>query len=206
MAFRLITCPVGPWPVNAYILVCEETGAAAVVDPGADPQEILKRVEVEQVTHILVTHGHEDHVGAVRDVQQVTGAPLYLHPADAQAFQLDYDLPLENGKVLEVGASRLRVIHVPGHTTGLCCFDLGDGRILVGDSVFVGGPGKTWSSAAFILQMQSMREIVFAWPDQTLFYPGHGNPGRIGDERPAFTAFCERGWPEGLFGDVTWVD
>ncbi len=85
----------------------------------------------------------------------------------------------------------------------MCCFDLGDGRVLVGDTVFRGGPGKTWSAEDFTRQMQTMQEIVFAWPDETLFFPGHGECGRIGDERPLFEAFLRRGWPPGLFGDVT---
>jgi glyoxylase-like metal-dependent hydrolase (beta-lactamase superfamily II) len=86
----------------------------------------------------------------------------------------------------------------------MTCLDLGDGRVLVGDTVFVGGPGKTWSAEEFALTMKTMQEIVFAWPDDTRFYPGHGPSGRIGDERPSFEAFIRAGWSPELFGDVTW--
>ena len=96
-------------------------------------------------------------------------------------------------------------IHAPGHTPGMTCFDLGDGRIIVGDTVFVGGPGKTWSSEEFTQQMKTMQEIIFAWSDKTEFFPGHGPNGIIGNERPAFEAFLKRGWSPDLFGDVTWT-
>jgi glyoxylase-like metal-dependent hydrolase (beta-lactamase superfamily II) len=82
--------------------------------------------------------------------------------------------------------------------------DLGDGRILVGDTIFVGGPGKTWSSDEFATTMRTMQEIVFKWPDETRFYPGHGPSGTIGAERPAFESFVARGWSSKLYGDVTW--
>jgi glyoxylase-like metal-dependent hydrolase (beta-lactamase superfamily II) len=86
----------------------------------------------------------------------------------------------------------------------MTCFDLGDKRVLVGDTVFVGGPGKTWSPEDFTLTMRTMQEIVFAWPDDTEFYPGHGPSGVIGEERSDFEAFLRRGWSDDLHGDVTW--
>ncbi len=115
-----------------------------------------------------------------------------------------YDVPLADGDVIPVGNLRLKIIHTPGHTPGATCFDLGDGRILVGDALFVGGPGATETPQAFALTMQTMQAIFFTWPEDTMFYPGHGASGRIGQERPAFEAFVRRGWPAELCGDVTW--
>ena len=86
----------------------------------------------------------------------------------------------------------------------MTCLDLGNSRIVVGDTIFVGGPGKTWSKKEFATTMQIMQEIVFTWPDETRFYPGHGPSGVIGQERPAFEAFVARGWSRKLYGDVTW--
>ena len=205
MTFVLKNCPVGPWPVNSYLLICTQTHSSAIVDPGADSRAILELADRTRVSQVLITHGHEDHVGAVGEIRTATGAPVRMHPADAERFQLDYDLPLQDGEEILIGASILRVLHAPGHTPGMCCFDLGGGRVLVGDTLFTGGPGKTWSADEFTLQMQTMRQLVFSWPDETVFYPGHGKPGRIGDERPAFEAFMRRGWPIGLYGDVTWT-
>ena len=204
MSFSLKMRTVGPWPMNTYLLVCEQTCSSAIVDPGADPADILNMAQGTRVEKILVTHGHEDHVGALSEMCAATGAPVCLHPADGKHFRLNYDLPLRDGDAIEIGESNLRVVHAPGHTPGMCCFDLGDGRVLVGDTVFVGGPGKTWSAVDFSRQMRTMQEIVFAWPDEAFFYPGHGQPGRIGDERLSFEAFVKRGWSPEVFGDVTW--
>ena len=196
--------------MNTYLIVCEQTKRSAMIDPGADAPAILALAAGTQVEKILITHGHYDHVDALEAVKQATGAPVYLHPADAVQFYdgaehcLAYDFPLEDGMLISIGEMQVRAIHTPGHTPGITCFDLLDGRVLVGDTIFVGGPGKTWSAGDFLTTMQTMQKIVFAWPDHTTFYPGHGPAGKIGDERPAFEAFIERGWPQGLFGDVAW--
>jgi hydroxyacylglutathione hydrolase len=210
MTIKLLQKTVGPWPMNTYLIVCEQTGQSAIVDPGADAEAILSLAAGTQVSKILITHGHYDHVDALQPVKEATGAPVYLHPADALQFyegaehRLIYDVPLEDGMLISIGEMQVRAIHTPGHTPGITCFDLLDRRILVGDTIFVGGPGKTWSAEDFLTTMQTMQKIVFAWPDETLFYPGHGPAGRIGDERPAFMAFLKRGWSEGLYGDIAW--
>ena len=196
---------VGPWPMNTYLIVCEETGASAIVDPGADANAILENALDTKIEKILLTHAHMDHVGALEKVKAATNAPVYLHPADAEAFSVLYDVPLAGGEVIPVGNLRLKVIHTPGHTPGANCFDLDDGRVLVGDALFVGGPGATINPEAFALTMQNMQKIFFTWPDETRFYPGHGPSGRIGDERLTFEAFVKRGWSDDLCGDVTWV-
>ncbi len=204
MKAKLLTQSVGPWPMNTYVVVCEETKTSAIIDPGADAEKILSLTEGTQVDKILLTHGHFDHVQALEKVKEATGAPVYLNPKDAEAFDVAFDIALEGGEQIPVGNLFLRAIHTPGHTPGQTCFDLGDGRIIVGDTVFVGGPGKTWSAEDFTTTMNTMQKTVFAWPDETQFFPGHGPSGVIGDERPAFEAFLKRGWPDDLQGDVTW--
>jgi glyoxylase-like metal-dependent hydrolase (beta-lactamase superfamily II) len=204
VGFTLKQLTLGPWPMNSYILVCEETQTSAVVDPGADPQKILKAVEGTQVAAILVTHGHPDHVGALGEIKRATQAPIYLHPADADHFDLAFDIEANHNDTIQVGNQSLSVIYTPGHTPGQVCYRLGDGRILVGDTVFVNGPGKTLSADDFSTTMWTLQQIVFDWPDETEFFPGHGPSGTIGAERPAFDAFCAKGWPADLHGDVTW--
>jgi glyoxylase-like metal-dependent hydrolase (beta-lactamase superfamily II) len=205
MTLELIKLEVGPWPMNAYILLCEETGTCAVIDPGADADKILDAVNEYKVARILVTHGHYDHVDAVPDVAKATGAPVCIHPADAEKFDVSYDIPLADGDIIPIGNGQVRAIHTPGHTPGLTCFDLGDNRIVVGDTVFVGGPGATRTPENFSQSMETMQRTVFAWPDETEFFPGHGPSGTIGGERPAFGAFVAQGWSEDLCGDVTWT-
>lgn len=204
MAPRLISLSVGPWPMNTYLVVCTDTQACAIIDPGAEAQQILEVTRGSRVTAILLTHAHPDHIGALDEIKQATGAPVYLHPADGEKFEVEYDRPLEDGQVIKVGRLRLRVVHTPGHTPGMTSFELGDGRVLVGDTLFVGGPGKTWSAEDFQTTMQTMEQVVFAWPDETEFFPGHGEKGQIGQERPAFEKFLRAGWREDLHGDVSW--
>ncbi|MFC1997723.1 MBL fold metallo-hydrolase [Chloroflexota bacterium] len=195
---------VGPWPMNTYTVICEETQTSAIIDPGAEADTILRLLEGTTVDAILLTHGHGDHIMALDEVKENTGAPLHLHPKDAVHFELDFDLPLQDGKLISVGNLTIDVIHTPGHTPGQCCFDLGDDRIIVGDTIFVGGPGRTWSPEDFAITMDTMQRTVFQWPDETQFFPGHGPSGKIGDERAAFEVFTARGWRNDLEGDVTW--
>jgi len=205
MAAILKIKQVGPWSMNTYLVVCEETGASAIIDPGAETEAILEQASGTQVGVILLTHAHVDNVGALEEVKAATGAPVYLHPADAEVFSVSYDIPLTDGDVIPVGNLRLSAIHTPGHTPGATCFDLGDGRVLVGDALFVGGPGATQTPEAFALTMQNMQNIFFTWLDETRFYPGHGPSGVIGQERLSFEAFIKRGWPDDTCGDVTWA-
>jgi hydroxyacylglutathione hydrolase len=204
MPLELIRLEVGSWPMNSYVLVCRETGTSAVIDPGAEAERILAQITQTQLAAIFLTHAHPDHVGALEGVKQATGAPVYLHSLDAERFHIPYDIPFEDGMSIRLGNFQVRAVHTPGHTPGMVCLDLGDGRIVVGDTLFRGGPGRTWSASDFDVTMETMRRIVFTWPDETEFYPGHGDSGRIGEERPAFEAFVERGWSAGLQGDVTW--
>jgi hydroxyacylglutathione hydrolase len=204
MSLKLIEKTVGPWPMNTYIVIDEGTNTSAIIDPGAEAGVILSLLESTQVAAILITHGHVDHVGALDQVKTATNAPVYISQLDADGFKLEFDKPLQDDQIIPVGDQQLRAIHTPGHTPGMTCLDLGDGRILVGDTIFVGGPGKTWSSKDFDTTMRTMQEVVFAWPDETRFYPGHGPSGVIGVERPAFEAFVARGWSRKLHGDVTW--
>lgn len=204
MPVKLLTKAVGPWPMNTYTVVCEETQASAIIDPGADAEDILAMVAGTKVEKILITHGHWDHVGALGAVKKATSSPVYLHPVDGEQFEIPYDIPLEGMDVIEIGNQRLRPIHTPGHTPGQTCFDLGDDRIIVGDTIFVNGPGATESPDDFNATMEMIQKVIFTWRDETRFYPGHGSSGKISDERPAIQAFIEKGWPADLHGDVTW--
>ena len=123
---------------------------------------------------------------------------------DAAHFNIEYDVDVKNQDKIHVGNQILTAIHTPGHTPGQTSFDMGDGRIIVGDTIFVGGPGRTWSPKDFSTTMQTMKTIVFQWTDETTFYPGHGPSGVIGTERPAFDQFNQKGWHKKLHGDVTW--
>ena len=196
---------LGPWPMNSYIVSSPDSHTCVIVDPGAEPGKILAAVSGKNTVGILVTHAHPDHIGAIGEVKCATGAPVYAHPAESSALTINIDSPVSNGDLITVGDGKLRVIHTPGHTPGMICFDIGDDRILVGDTIFVGGPGRTWSASDFSMTMRTMQEIVFGWSDQTRFFPGHGPAGIIGAERSEFQAFLEKDWSQGVYGDITWA-
>jgi glyoxylase-like metal-dependent hydrolase (beta-lactamase superfamily II) len=190
--------------MNCYLVHCPETGQVAVVDPGEDAQAILAAVpDVGMVCCVLLTHAHPDHVGALAAVRQATGAPVGLHPADADQFGVDGDLPLLDGVEVVVGHGRLTVAHVPGHTPGSICLKL-DGQAIVGDAIFPGGPGHTDSPGALALSVVALGQAVFSWPDDTELYPGHGDSTTVGAERCDFEHFLAADHPPDLCGDVTW--
>ena len=147
MTLDLLKVEVGPWPMNSYIIRCLETREIAIVDPGADAKKITDAAYGMKVKYIFITHGHADHVGALNEVRKKTGGLVCVHPADASRFNLKADVELSDRKEIPLGSNLIKVYHIPGHTDGQVCFDLLDERILVGDTVFVGGPGKTWSDA-----------------------------------------------------------
>jgi hydroxyacylglutathione hydrolase len=200
---ELIKLTVGPYDTNCYVLICPTTGESIVVDPAAEGERILREVAGTTVKYILLTHAHMDHVGALAEVREATGAPLGVHPADARRFRVDADLELADGEVLKWGDCQLRVVHTPGHTPGSVCLIL-DERVLVGDTIFPGGPGHSASPEAFKQILATLQEAVFTWPDETELYPGHGSATTVGQERPAFEAFLHKPWPDRLCGDVTW--
>jgi glyoxylase-like metal-dependent hydrolase (beta-lactamase superfamily II) len=194
---------VGPWPMNCYLLRCPTTGDVAIVDPGADAASILAAVGDAPVRLILLTHAHADHVGALVDVRLETRAPVGVYPADAEAFSVDADILLLDGMEVTVGRQHLTVAHVPGHTPGSVCLRL-DGRALVGDAIFPGGPGYTASPEALDLSLASLARTVFHWPDGTELHPGHGGSTTVGAERAAFERFTSSDIPPDLCGDVAW--
>jgi glyoxylase-like metal-dependent hydrolase (beta-lactamase superfamily II) len=189
--------------MNCYLLRCPVSGEVAIVDPGADAEIILMAVDHASVCSILLTHGHPDHVGALEEVRNTLGVPVGIHAADAEAFGLRADYSLAGGKDVEVGRSRVGVVHVPGHTPGSVCLRL-NGRAVVGDAIFPGGPGHTISPEALEQSLESLRREVFVWADDVELHPGHGGCTTVGAERVAFERFVTSERPSDLCGDVAW--
>jgi len=196
------TLTVGPIQTNCYIVVCEDTRQAAVIDPGWSAPTILAAVESlnAKVGLILLTHAHFDHIGAVADIVDATKAPLALHPLDlpllradggARAFNLpirpapDPDISLEHGQVLEVGTLRFETRFAPGHTPGHVVFYLEKEKaVLDGDVLFQGSIGRTdFPGGDFDTLIASIRNQLLTLPDDVVVYPGHGPPTTISEER-----------------------
>ena len=199
--------PVGPIMANCYIVGCEQTKKAAVIDPGDEAEMILDTLKGLDLTAecIINTHGHFDHVGANLEMKEATGAPLVIHKDDAPmldhvkqaaaAFGLAVDNSPEpdrmvaDGDEIEVGNLCFRVIHTPGHSPGgmsLLC----EKALFVGDTLFQGSIGRTdFPGGDFDTLISSIQKKLFVLPDDVKVYTGHGPATSIGQEKRT-NPFC----------------
>ncbi|MBY8885603.1 MBL fold metallo-hydrolase [Streptomyces sp. PTM05] len=176
--------------VDNNIWVVGDDTECVVIDAPHDADAIAHVVGERRLKAILCTHAHDDHVRVAPALRSRTGAPIHLHPADRPVWELTHpgvawDADLADGDVVEVGGSRLRVLHTPGHTPGAVCFhDEEAGVLFTGDTLFHGGPGATGRSFSdHGTIVASIRERLFALPDETVVHTGHGEDTTIGAER-----------------------
>jgi len=186
---------VGMMGVCCYILSCERTAEAAIVDPGGDEQRILDRVAELglKVTYIIATHGHPDHVCGNRKLKEATGADIVMHADDDEFFSrsqvqsyfsmlgLEASPPTDHivkgGDVITFGDVSLQVIHTPGHTPGGMCLYSAP-HLITGDTLFVGGVGRTdFPGGSHKDLLDSIREKLLVLPPDTIVWPGHGYGG-----------------------------
>jgi len=190
---------VGPMDNNAYLLRCTRTGAQLLIDAAAEPDRLLDLVGPDGLSAIVTTHRHQDHWGALAEVAEATGAPIYAHRADADAIGVAITNRVEEGDVIVVGEVALGTIHLVGHTPGslVLTYDdpAGHKHLFTGDCLFPGGVGRTWSPEDFDSLYAGVVEKIFGrCDDETWIYPGHGDDTILGDERPNLDEWRERGW------------
>lgn len=180
-----------PLYTNTFLIVTD-AGHGILVDAAAAPRTYLDALEKEgaSLTHILLTHGHYDHVGAVAALREQTGCKVYMDPADAAGSQM---LPLSRGLVdenwpegdeLTIDELTFRVYHTPGHTPGSVCLQCG-GLLFSGDTLFAGSCGRTDLPGGSMAQMQKSLSMLAALPlaDETQVLPGHEAFSTLGRER-----------------------
>jgi glyoxylase-like metal-dependent hydrolase (beta-lactamase superfamily II) len=189
---------------NCYLLRCTDAGDQVLVDAAAEPKRLLELIGDGGLTAVVTTHQHWDHHRALADVVAATGATVIAGTPDADAITeqtgVAVDRSVGDGDTVEVGTCTLRVIAVAGHTPGSICLVYDDGsgspHLFTGDSLFPGGVGNTQGDAVRFQQLigDVSAKLFDTLPDETWFYPGHGNDSTLGAERPHVAEWRERGW------------
>ena len=198
---------VPPFEKNGFVVGCPETGAAVLIDPGDEADALLDAIRAHQLTvkYILLTHAHFDHITGVGRAKAVLNVPIGLHRADeflykaavqqgiAFGFKVEAQPPidfyLEEAAVIEFGSYSASVSHTPGHSPGGVCLAIGrqgdaSRTLFVGDTLFAGGIGRTDLPGGDLhTLLASIRTVLFAFPDDSVVWPGHGSETTIGHER-----------------------
>jgi hydroxyacylglutathione hydrolase len=186
---------VGSLSANCYVV--GSNGEGMVIDPGGHAEEIKRTIADSrlEIKIIVLTHGHSDHIAALRDIQEKTGAEVAIHREDADfletssQFGISYRTPhppdrlLREGDTIDIGGMSFTVIHTPGHTPGSICL-LSGKKVFTGDTLFYKGIGTTLMPGSSRRQLlESIKTRLMVLPDDTIVYPGHGRETTIGAER-----------------------
>jgi len=192
---------VGPLASNCYIIWDDKNRIAAIIDPGEDAKDIIKKVEELdiEINYILATHGHFDHVGAVAQLKREIDVEFLAHKGDfffiedgknaARRWGFIIDQPpkpdrfIEDGDIIKIGEHELKVLHTPGHSPGGVSF-LHNKMVFCGDTLFQGSIGRTdFRMGSFEELKQSIKSRLYTLPDSTIVYTGHGPSTTIGTEK-----------------------
>ena len=195
--------PVGPLQCNCSIFGDEQSREGLVVDPGDDIDQVLAIIRRYQlnIKAILITHAHIDHIGGAQKLKQVTGAPVYMNPNDAELKKMlgvqaswlgipepeqpDIDVSIKDGDRVIIGAAEFHVLHTPGHTQGSVSLWIpSEGKLVAGDTLFRDSIGRTDLPGGDGRQiLRSIHDKLLPLPPGTVVIPGHGDNTTIGRER-----------------------
>ncbi len=191
--------PVGEIGTNCCFVV-SESGSTAILDPGAQCEKIVRKIEQNgwKPGMILLTHGHFDHIGAVRELKERYSIPVYIHSADAEmldspeknggmslmgrSITCPWDKTVEDGANISLDELEFTVIHTPGHTKGSVCYQVKD-LIFSGDTLFCGGMGRTDLYGGSYSELSASLKKLANLEGDFQVYPGHGPSTTLEQER-----------------------
>lgn len=181
---------VGNFAVFAYLLGPDDGGPGLVIDPAGDTDSIIAMADQHKirVQYIMNTHAHVDHVMGNGDMKRRTGAQIVIHEKDEAALSRipitmlamfggkpspPADQTVKDGDMIQVGSLALKVLHTPGHSPGAICLYV-DGTVFTGDTLFVGGVGRTdLPGGSWPMMLHSIQTKILTLPDETIVLPGH---------------------------------
>ena len=176
--------------VENNLWVFGDDDECVVIDAPHSVEDILALVGGRQVKAIIATHAHDDHVRVAPELRERVTAPILMHPADREVWELTHtdhlwDVDLEDGQSVKVAGASIKVLHTPGHAPGAVSLYVHDlGCVFTGDTLFEGGPGATGRSFSDAdLIVHSIRTKLLDLPDETVVHTGHGPDTTIGAER-----------------------
>jgi glyoxylase-like metal-dependent hydrolase (beta-lactamase superfamily II) len=193
---------------NVYLLTAKTSGEQVLIDAADDApaiQQLLRDAAGDtsatpRLALIATTHQHWDHVRALKEIVEASGAPTAAGTDDADALPVAVDRNLEHGDTVAVDGLTLTAVHLRGHTPGSIAFVYGDpegpAHIFSGDSLFPGGVGNTQNDPQRFTQLLDdvTQRLFGAYPDDAVVHPGHGKPTSLGAERPHLEEWRARGW------------
>lgn len=187
---KLHTLPLGAYQTNCYILHQEGASSCVVIDPGYTPEVVLSFLEGQGLTleAILLTHGHFDHVGGVRDLAAETGCKVYLNPNDLSmpprltAGPLYYTDTYSEGDTITPAGISFQVLSTPGHTPGSVCL-IAENFLFSGDTLFAGSCGRTDLPGGSTSAIRASLRRLAALPQDYSVHPGHGESTTLAWEK-----------------------
>ena len=199
-ALSITKISVGPMDNNAYLLRCRTTGEQLLIDAANEPDRLLQLVGADGLARVVTTHRHRDHWQGLAEVAEATGAETVAGEEDIEGIPVTTQRPVRHGDRITVGGNQLEVIHLVGHTPGSIALlyddPVGTPHLFTGDSLFPGGVGNTFGDPeAFATLIDEVSTKVFdRLPDETWFYPGHGDDSTVGAQRPHLGEWRKRGF------------